>query len=85
MKVKSLVSAIAQEVYHDNNVDALKPELWVWESLLQLEKLSVMSQLVHTDFSGQVASHGDVVNAFLPAAFQLTRSDGGNVDAARRG
>lgn len=67
------VLAAAQPVYADNNVDALIPELWAMESLLQLEKLSVMPWLVHRDFESSVANFGDTVNAHLPADFKLTR------------
>lgn len=72
-KLKKLVAAIAQPFIADNNNDALIPELWAMESLMQLEKLSVFPWLVHRDYESLVANHGDVVNAYLPAAFKLTR------------
>jgi len=65
--------ATSQPVYADNTIDALIPELWAMESLIQLEKLSVMPWLVHRDFDGLVANYGETVNAHLPADFKLTR------------
>ena len=71
-KLIPLVAA-AQAIYRDNAIDALIPELWAMESLLQLEKLSVMPWLVHRDFDGLIANFGDTVNAHLPADFKMTR------------
>lgn len=67
------LAAAAQAIYADNSIDALIPELWAMESLIQLEKLSVMPWLVHRDFDGLVANYGETVNAHLPADFKLTR------------
>ncbi|MCK4500438.1 hypothetical protein KAU11_08065 [Candidatus Babeliales bacterium] len=71
-KVAVLLAA-ASPVYADNNIDALIPDLWAMESLIQLEKLSVMPWLVHRDFDGLIANYGETVNAHLPADFKLTR------------
>lgn len=67
------LAAAAQAIYRDNTIDALIPELWAMESLMQLEKLSVMPWLVHRDFDGLVANYGETVNAHLPADFKMTR------------
>ena len=45
-----------------NDNDALIPELWARESIAVLEENMVMGQLVHRDFSMDVADYGDVVN-----------------------
>jgi len=50
----------------DNDVDAMIPELWAAEGLLQLENNTVAANLVHRDFSADVSNHGDVVNAYRP-------------------
>lgn len=49
-----------------NDNDALIPELWARESIAVLEENMVMGQLVHRDFSMEVASYGDVVNTRKP-------------------
>ncbi len=67
------ILAKAQTAAYDNDVDALIPEVWAMESLLQLEKQSVMPYLVHRDFSNLVANHGETVNAHRPADFKMKR------------
>lgn len=49
-----------------NDNDALIPELWARESIAVLEENMVMGQLVHRDFSMEVADYGDVVNTRKP-------------------
>ena len=49
-----------------NDNDALIPELWARESIAVLEENMVMGQLVHRDFSMDVADYGDVVNTRKP-------------------
>jgi len=56
-----------------NDNDALIPELWANESLAILEENMVMANLVHRDFSSQVASFGDVVNTRRPSEFSTKR------------
>lgn len=53
--------------------DALIPELWAQESLMLLENNLVMGNLVHRDYSSQVAKFGDVVNAHRPKERNPTR------------
>jgi len=68
-----------------NTIDALIPEHWANEALFQLENNMVMGGLVFRDYSSQVASYGDVVNAHKPAAFAFKRkgvSDDVSVQAA---
>jgi hypothetical protein len=56
-----------------NDNDALIPELWAQEGLAILEENMVMAQLVHRDFSMEVASFGDVVNTRRPSSFTAKR------------
>ncbi len=56
-----------------NNNDALIPELWARESLAVLAENMVMGQLVHRDFSDEVANFGDVVNTRKPADMFISR------------
>ena len=65
--------ALAQQAAFDNDIDSLIPEMWAAESLMQLEKMSVMPYLVHRDFDSVIANHGDVVNAHRPANFKMKR------------
>lgn len=63
-----------------NDLDAFIPELWAQESLMILEANMVAAQLVHRDFSPQIARFGDIVNTRLPATFTMQRKvDGDNV------
>lgn len=52
-----------------NSNTAFIPQLWAQESLRILEANTVMANLVHRDFSNQVASFGDTVNTRKPAEF----------------
>jgi len=74
-KLKTLQAAMTP-LYLDNDVEALIPELWAMEALLQLGKESVFPWLVHRDFDELIASKGEVVNAHLPANFVLNRKNG---------
>jgi len=56
-----------------NDNDAMTPELWAQEGLAILEENMVMAQLVHRDFSLDVANFGDVVNTRRPGTFQAKR------------
>jgi hypothetical protein len=62
---------LASFVNNDN--DALVPELWARESIAVLEENMVMGQLVHRDFSMEVASFGDVVNTRKPVDGTIDR------------
>lgn len=70
----SLVKAPA----FDNDVDAYIPEQWALSGLLQLRENMVMPRLLHTDFSPQFASFGDVVNTRRPAEFKGRRKARGS-------
>ena len=74
MKILKHIAAASQIKYFDNDLeDALVPELWAMEALIQLEKANVFPFLVHRDFETALASFGDTVNAHLPADFELDR------------
>jgi hypothetical protein len=63
----------SRKKFYDNNVDALIPEFWANESLAILEENMVMGNLVHRDFSPQVANFGDIVNTRRPSEFTAKR------------
>lgn len=52
-----------------NDNDALVPEIWANEALMVLYNNLVMAQLVHREFSTEIASEGDTVNTRRPAKF----------------
>lgn len=56
-----------------NDNDAFIPEVWAAESLMILFNNVVAAQLVHTDFSAEIAQSGDVVNTRRPAKFVSKR------------
>lgn len=63
-----------------NDNDAYIPEIWAAESLMILQNNMVTSNLVHRDFSNEIAAFGDVVNTRKPADFTANRkSDTENV------
>jgi hypothetical protein len=83
---KAIINAIlaqSQVAYFDgenNDNNALIPEIWAMESLLQLTKLSIYPWLVYKEFSNAVANKGDTVNAWLPKNFHLTRKGNGALE-----
>lgn len=58
-----------------NDNDALIPELWAMESIAVLEENMVMGNLVHRDFSDEIANYGDVVNTRKPSDMTVNRKD----------
>jgi len=56
-----------------NNNDALIPELWARESIAVLEENMVMGNLIHRDFSNEIAAFGDVVNTRKPGDMTVNR------------
>lgn len=62
-------------VYTDpaNTLDPYIPEIWAQESLMVLEENMVIANLVHRDFSDEIASFGDTVNTRRPAEFEMKR------------
>lgn len=57
----------------DNDIAALIPEAWANEGLAILSENMVMANLVHRDFSNDVASFGDTVNTRRPGEFSIKR------------
>ena len=58
---------------YENSLDPWIPELWAQESLMVLEANMVMANLVHRDFSNEIAQFGDVVNTRQPGRFTMKR------------
>jgi hypothetical protein len=56
-----------------NDLDAFIPELWAQESVAILVENMVISNLVHKDFSNEVAKFGDLVHTRKPAEFTALR------------
>jgi hypothetical protein len=56
-----------------NTLDAFIPELWANESVAILVENMVIANLIHRDFSPQVASFGDIVHTRKPAEFTAQR------------
>lgn len=68
-----LYHCMAWVVCYDNDNDAFIPEIWAMEGLRILEENMVAANLVHRDFSSDVAQFGDVVNTRRPGEFQIRR------------
>ncbi len=70
-------------VAFDNDFDtdsrAWVPQHWAQETLMRLDENMVIFHLVHTDFSNEIASFGDVVNTRKPGTF-IARRKGANDD-----
>ncbi|MCK9570348.1 hypothetical protein M0R72_15485 [Candidatus Pacearchaeota archaeon] len=65
----------------ENDNDAFIPERWANEGLALLSENMVMAQLVHRDFSMELANFGDVVNTRRPQPFQTRRKvDADSID-----
>jgi hypothetical protein len=58
---------------YENDNDAFIPEMWANESLAILEENMVAGNLIHRDFSDEIANYGDVVNTRKPAEFTAKR------------
>ena len=79
MKRSKLFAQAWKPVYANDN-DSFIPEIWANESLMILQNQMVMGNLVHRDFSDEVASFGDVVNTRRPNDFTSKRkTDADNV------
>lgn len=58
---------------HANDLSILNPIIWANEAILQLQPNMVLGNLVTRDWDNKVARFGDIVNAFLPGTFTMTR------------
>lgn len=57
-----------------NDFSALNPTIWANEAITQLLPNMVIANLIARDFDqNQVAKFGDVVNAYIPGNFEMTR------------
>ena len=63
-----------------NDNDALIPEMWAMEGLDILTNNMVMGNLVHHDYSDEIARKGDVVNTRLPSTFTAYRKSTPSAD-----
>lgn len=61
----------------DNPTDGLIPKKWARESLLRVKSKAVLPMLVYRNFSEEIASYGDTVNAHLPGRFAMKRKQSG--------
>ena len=62
-----------------NTVDeAFVPEVWAEESLMILEANMLAANLVHRDFSNEIAQFGDTVNTRIPSEFTAERKTDGD-------
>jgi len=80
-----ITKSIFRPVYANDN-SALIPEVWAMEGLMLLHENLVIGNLVHRDFSSEVANYGDVVNVHRPNKFQSVRKRDGqpvNIQAAK--
>ncbi len=71
--MKFFVNRVWVPVYETNDIDAYIPEFWAQESLMILEANMVVANLIHRDFSDEVAQFGDVVNTRKPATYTAAR------------
>ena len=56
-----------------NDNDCFVPEIWAMESLAILQENMVAANLVHRDFSNEIAEFGDTVNTRRPNEFTAQR------------
>jgi hypothetical protein len=70
--MKSILAKPFKTVYA-NSLDAYIPELWAQESVAILVENMVIANLVHRDFSNEVAKFGDIVHTRKPATFTAKR------------
>jgi hypothetical protein len=61
------------KVVYANSIDAYIPELWAQESVAILVENMVIANLIHRDFSNEVAKFGDIVHTRKPAEFTALR------------
>ena len=68
----NIVSTVFLTMYANDNTSFI-PQVWAQESLMILEANLVAANLVHRDFSNEIAQFGDVVNTRKPGSFTATR------------
>lgn len=67
------LSFVAFDNDFDTNDRAWVPQIWAQETLMRLDENMVIFHRVHTDFSNEIASFGDVVNTRKPGTFTARR------------
>ena len=68
----NIISTVFLTMYVNDNT-AFVPQVWAQESLMILEANMVAANLVHRDFSNEIAHFGDTVNTRKPGAFTAMR------------
>lgn len=68
-----MVKGNMRKKYYNNSVSPFIPALWAQESLAILEENMVIANLVHRDFTNEIANFGDTVNTRRPGEFQTVR------------
>jgi len=69
----NLYLCMPEAVCFANDNDALIPQVWAMEGLMQLEEHMVAANLVHRDYEPAVAKFGQTVNCHRPANFKIRR------------
>jgi hypothetical protein len=76
-KLPAIFDGIRDEAATGNSSDALTPEAWVREALVQVSEKRVASHLVFTDYSAEVARFGQIIHTHRPARMTSTRKKDG--------
>lgn len=63
----------AQQALYANDFSVLNPTIWANEAINRLTPNMIISNLIARDFDTKVAKFGDVVNAYVPGTFEMTR------------
>lgn len=72
-KLLKTLSFVAFDNDFDTNDRAWVPQHWAQETLMILDENMVVGHLVHSDFSDEIASFGDIVNTRKPGSFTARR------------
>jgi hypothetical protein len=62
-----------EQAMYANDFSILNPTIWANEAILRLTPNMIISNLIARDFDNKVAKFGDVVNAYIPGTFEMTR------------
>ena len=72
-----ICDGVRDESATGNSSDALVPEAWVREALVQTSEKRVASHLVWTDYSAEVARFGQIIHTHRPADMVASRKKDG--------
>jgi hypothetical protein len=59
--------------FYANDFSVLNPTIWAQEAVAQLLPNMVVGNLVSRDLNRQVSKFGDIVNAYIPGTYEMTR------------